>query len=445
MLIADLMQKLVALPAPASASLYLQHAREIAGAVPANAPDVSALSKMGIVGAGTMGRGIALLFAQTGFTVYLCDQSEDALSLSKDHIAGLLSKKVRSNRLSQQEADETANRIQYISAISDLPEIDLVIEAVPEIMALKKRILKDLVDHCSDKTIITSNTSTLDVDEIAKDTGAADRIIGTHFFLPAQVNPLLELVPSRYSSPEIIGSALALAKRLGKNAVIAGNCDGFIGNRIFDRFHQEAMYLVEEGASPDFVDEVLEGFGFSIGPFRCLDMIGNDIPWGVRKQRAEKDPDLLQPRVGDAICEAELYGLKNGIGWYGYGDMSSPASLSTEAQKVIDQVRIELRTNLRDISAEEVITRCVLSIITEGLSIVDEDYAQHLSDIDMVQVTGYGFPAQKGGPVLVGSQLGQENIESLVDHFAKQDIRSKPLWIVPNGLEKLEDIRNEFV
>lgn len=435
----NLEKKLVDLPELADAKSYLADAVLVAGAVPAGAASTAGIRKIGVVGAGTMGRGIVLAFANAGREVVLIDPSNEALNSARVHIEKLTKRQVSKGRIDDAAAAVLLARLSYGRDITELASVDMVVEVVPEIMALKQKILNDLCQVCGPDTILASNTSTLDIEAIATATDAPERVIGTHFFVPAQANKLLEIIPSKLTAPKVLAQILSLAKDLKKHAVVAGNQDGFIGNRLFDRFHQEAMYLLEDGALPADVDTALESFGMMIGPFKALDLVGNDIPWGVRLQRAKSNPDLVQPRVGDALCEAGLFGQKTGKGWYLYdGDMPQGRAYD-EVSDLIAGVSVELGKTRRDIGADEIIGRCVLALIREAWGLIEDGVAVRATDVDMVYVTGYGFPAARGGPFALAEAFGLRNTVEMLRYYGELTGQSDSIWSIPKSLKQAAD------
>lgn len=428
-------QCFVNLPPLADAKAYLSDAVARAGTAPINAPSIAHIQKIGVVGAGTMGRGIVLAFLNIGREVVLIDPSKEALSGARIHIEKLTERQIEKGRIDSNAAADLLLRLSYDCELTALSSADMVIEVVPENIELKQRVLSEICKICGPETILASNTSTLNIEAIATATDAPDRVIGTHFFIPAQANKLLELIPSRLTSETVLASVLALAKDLKKQAVVAANRDGFIGNRLFDRFHQEAMYLLEEGALPFDVDHALEKWGMVIGPFRALDLVGNDIPWGVRIQRQEKSPDLVQPRIGDALCEAGLFGQKTGKGWYEYDGTAPKGRPYDQVLGLIVEVSDKLGKTRRKISSNEIVSRCVLALIREAWTVVEEGVAARESDVDMVFVTGYGFPSMRGGPFAVSYDFGLENVVEMVRHYGELTGHSTTIWNVPNSLE----------
>jgi 3-hydroxyacyl-CoA dehydrogenase len=416
---------------------YLADAVSLAGQVP-DTPfaDPNGINKVGVLGAGAMGRGIAMAFAQSGHQVVLVDPAAQALEAAQSHLQGLTDRSLKKGKLDEPAASAQMARFTFADAISAFDGCDLVVEAVPEIMALKQKVMAEIEAVVSDTALITSNTSTLDVDAIASALENPARFLGTHFFIPAQVNPLLEVIPATATDPSTLAMTMALALKIRKRAVIAANGDGFIGNRLFDRFHQEAMYLVEEGAFPQDVDDALEGWGMAIGPFRALDLVGNDIPWGVRKQRAERPNPPFQPRVGDALCEAGLYGQKTGRGWYLYDDATPRGRGYEDCHALIMRISRELGIQRRSINNEEIVGRVITALMVEAMAILAENRAERGSDIDVVYTTGYGFPAGVGGPMRLADELGQDEVLTLAEHYGQISGRADSAWKLPASLTK---------
>lgn len=429
-------ERIFALRSLPGAPEYLAAARELAGAIPFGARDPDTLGRVGVLGAGAMGRGIAMAFVQTGRHVVLVDPSTDALAAARNHLGALAERQCRKGLLDGKGRDALLARITFAESLDAFDKCDLVVEAVPEVLTLKQQVISQIEDRVASETLIATNTSTLDIDAIAGALSDPARFIGTHFFMPAQVNRLLEVIPAAATSTETLASVMALAKALGKDAAIAANGDGFIGNRLFDRFHQEAMYLVEEGAWPDDVDDALEAWGMAIGPFRALDLVGNDIPWGVRKQRAQRARPPAQPRIGDALCEAGLHGQKVGRGWYFYDAATPKGRFYEEVRALILRESRALGVTRRAIGAPEIVGRCIAALIIEGMALLREGRASRASDVDMVYVTGYGFPAATGGPMQLGEALGETEVLALANHYASLSERSAKAWALPEALTK---------
>lgn len=416
------------------AEAYLKEAVRLAGALPDGAPDPARLARIGVLGAGTMGRGIAMAFAQNGRDVVLVDSAPEAREAARAHLEKLADRKLADGRIDAEGHAALIARITYAGAIAAFADCDMVVEAVPEILDLKQKIMAEIEAAVGPDCVIATNTSTLDVDAIAAPLADPGRFIGTHFFLPAQANPLLEVIPAGATTPATLGLVMALARDLGKRAVIAANGDGFIGNRMFDRLVHEAMNLVEEGAWPDEVDAALEGWGMAIGPFRTLDMIGNDVLWLVRKARAERPDPPPQPRIGDALCEAGFLGQKTGRGWYLYDGATPRGRPYEDVHALIQRESAALGYTRRQIKAREIIGRCITALMVEGLAMVEEGRAARASDIDMVFVTGYGFPAALGGPMRLGEEIGEAEILRLARGYGEISGRSEGAWRLPAAL-----------
>ncbi|WP_165784466.1 3-hydroxyacyl-CoA dehydrogenase [Zhengella mangrovi] len=406
------------------AAAYLAGAAALAAERAKRGSD-SRVRKVLVCGAGAMGRDIALAFANAGRSVVLQDIVPETLLDARRGIIRWLDAQVDKGRLSAVTAKSRMAAIQFAGKLIPDATLDMVVEAVPEDLALKQRIMATLARLAPGQAILATNTSTLDIDAIAAATNSPDRVIGTHFFMPAQVTPLLELVPGRQTAPDLVDDVMALALAMAKTPVIAGNADGFIGNRLFDRFHQEAMFLLEEGALPEQVDAALERWGYAIGPFRTLDMIGNDIPWTVRKARLQADPDRIQPLIGDILCERGWLGQKSGAGWYRYGLGSRRPEPNPRVHALITQVAGAGR---RHVTAEEIVARCVATVINEAAKILDEGLAVRGSDIDVVQVKGYGFPAARGGPMHFADEVGLGRIIALMEDIRRKAGWKAPLW-----------------
>lgn len=387
-----------------------------------------AVGQVAIVGAGAMGRCIAIAFARLGKRVCVIDANGASLETARDFIQGYVASQQKKGKLDTETAAEWLARFEFSAELAAVSTAGLVVEAVPEVLELKQSLMQQLEALVDPHCILATNTSTLDLDAIANAVEHSGRVIGTHFFIPAHVTRLLEIVPAQTTSAEVLGLTKAMALAMGKVFVVAGNCDGFIGNRLFDRFHQEAMYLLEEGATPEQIDSVLEGWGMAIGPFRALDMVGNDIPWGVRCQRREKNPDLIQPRIGDALCEQGRFGQKSGSGWYRYEPGSRQPVPSDETAALLEQVSQQLGHERRDISDDEILGRCILSLVNEGSAIVREGFAPAAVDIDLAFVNGYGFPASAGGPMFMAEQLGLTQVVGEMRTYQRFASHGKTLW-----------------
>ncbi len=374
----------------------------------------------GVVGAGTMGGGIAMVLANAGIPVLLKEADQAALERGLATIQSNYANSVKRGRFTQQVADERLKRITPTLSYDDFSKADLVIEAVFEGMALKKEVFKQLDRVCKAGAILASNTSTLSIDEIASSTSRPEFVIGTHFFSPANVMRLLEIVRGKPTSKEVIATCMQLSKTLGKVGVLVGNCRGFVGNRMFGPYRREAQFLVEEGAAIEAVDRALSDFGMAMGPLATGDLAGLDVGWRIRKEyRHLEMPGIRQPFAEDRLCELGRYGQKTGAGWYKYDDQrrATPDPVVADlVRKWVDEAGIVQR----QISAREITDRCLYALANEGARILEEGYILRASDIDIIYLNGYGFPAHRGGPMWYADTVGLKQVYERVCEFHKQ-------------------------
>lgn len=372
------------------------------------------INSVAVVGAGTMGGGIAMVFANAGIPVVLKEADQPALDRGWSTIQKNYLNSVKRGRFSQRFADERLNLIKPSLTYDDFASVDMVVEAVFEGMALKKQVFAELDSICRKDAILASNTSTLDIDEIAAATTRPSAVIGTHFFSPANVMRLLEIVRGKSTSKEVIATCMQLSKRLGKVGVLVGNCRGFVGNRMFHQYGREAVFLVEEGASPEAVDQALYDFGMALGPLATGDLAGLDVGWRIRKEyRHLEKPDVRQPMVADRLCELGRYGQKTGAGWYRY-DENRRAVSDPETNLLIRKWAVDRGIRQRSISSEEIVERCVFALVNEGARILEEGLALRAVDIDIIYVNGYGFPAYRGGPMWYADTLGLKTVHERI-------------------------------
>jgi 3-hydroxyacyl-CoA dehydrogenase len=394
-----------------------------------------------VVGAGTMGGGIAMVLANAGLPVLLKEADQAALDRGLATIHLNYANSVKRGRFPQQVAEERLKRITPTLTYDDFSRVDLVIEAVFEGMALKKEIFKELNRVCKPGAILASNTSTLSIDEIASATSRPDFVIGTHFFSPANVMRLLEIVRGKASSKEVIATCMQLSKSLGKVGVLVGNCRGFVGNRMFGPYRREAQFLVEEGAGIEAVDQALSGFGMAMGPLATGDLAGLDVGWRIRKEyRHLEARGIRQPLAEDRLCELGRYGQKTGAGWYKYDDQrrATPDPLVTElVRKWVDEAGIVQR----QISAGEITDRCLYALVNEGARILEEGYALRASDIDIIYLNGYGFPAHRGGPMWYADTVGLKQVCDRIFEFQRQH---GEIWRPAPLLKRLADEGKRF-
>src|SRR5580704_13827862 len=394
-----------------------------------------------VVGAGTMGGGIAMVLANAGIPVLLKETDQAALDRGLATIKSNYANSVKRGRFAQQAADERLNRITPTLSYDGFSTVDLVIEAVFEGMALKKEVFKELDRVCKPGAILASNTSTLNIDEIAATTSRPAFVIGTHFFSPANVMRLLEIVRGKATSKEVIATCMQLSKTLGKVGVLVANCRGFVGNRMFGPYRREAQFLVEEGAGIEAVDRALSDFGMALGPLATGDLAGLDVGWRIRKEyRHLETLGIRRPFAEDRLCELGRYGQKTRAGWYKYDDQRRAAPDPVVADLVRKWVA-EAGVVQRQISAREMTDRCLYALVNEGARILEEGYALRASDIDIIYLNGYGFPAHRGGPMWYADTVGLKQVYERVCEFHKQHGEN---WRPAPLLKELAEQGNTF-
>ena len=369
------------------------------------------INRAAVIGCGTMGGGIAMNFANSGIPVNILEVEDAALQKGLEIIRGNYAASVAKGRISQDKMDSCMALIKGVTDFDALGEPDIVIEAIYEKMDAKKEVFAKLDAVCPQRTILATNTSTLDVNEIAAATKRPEKVIGTHFFSPANVMRLQENVRGHKTSNETIATTMALAKKLGKVGVLVGVCDGFVGNRMLYAYSRQSNFLLEEGGLPEQVDKALYDFGFPMGPFAVGDLAGLDVGWLIRKARAATRPSNLRySPIADRICEMGRYGQKTSAGWFRYEPGSRMPIADPEIEKLIIQVSEELGYERRPINEVEIIQRCMYPLINEGAKILAEGLAQRPGDIDTVWLYGYGFPRQRGGPMFYADTVGLKEI-----------------------------------
>jgi 3-hydroxyacyl-CoA dehydrogenase len=408
--------------------------------IPKETPTIP-VNSAAIVGAGTMGGGIAIVFANAGIPVLLKDADQQALDRGLATIQKNYQNSVKRGRFTQQFVDECMKRIRPTLTYDNFGEVDMVVEAVFEGMALKKEVFAQLDRSCKKGAILASNTSTLNIDEIASATSRPGSVIGTHFFSPANVMRLLEIVRGKASSKEVIATCMQLAKKIGKVGVLVGNCRGFVGNRMFGPYRREAQFLVEEGVSITAVDQALYDFGMAMGPLATGDLAGLDVGWRIRKEyRHLEKAGVRQPFAEDRLCELGRYGQKTGAGWYKY-DENRRAVPDPEVQDLICQWAREAGIPQRNISSDDIVERCVYALANEGARILDEGMALRAVDIDIIYLNGYGFPAYRGGPMWYADTVGLKNVYQRICDFRSQQ---GELWEPAPLLKRLAEDNRTF-
>jgi 3-hydroxyacyl-CoA dehydrogenase len=377
------------------------------------------IRKAAIIGAGTMGGGIAMSFVNVGIPVTLIEMKQEAVDKGLATIKKNYANTVSKGRLKQEEMDKRMALITPALDIAAAKDADIVIEAVFERMDVKQDIFKKLDATAKPGAILASNTSTLDVNEIAATTKRPQDVIGTHFFSPANVMRLLEVVRGAKTAKDVLATTMKLGKRLKKVPVVSGVCDGFIGNRMIEKYGQQSLFLLDEGASPQQVDAAAQKWGLAMGPFTMGDMAGLDIGWEIRKRRYAERPNFVYSRVGDRICEQGRYGQKTGKGWYLYEAGSRKPIPDPAVDKIVSDYREEIGIKPRQISDEEIVERLIYALVNEAAYILEEGIALRASDIDMVYLTGYGFPAYRGGPMFYADTVGLPKVLASIEKFQK--------------------------
>ncbi len=371
---------------------------------------------VGVVGAGNMGVGIALTLADSGIAVTLVEKNAAVLERGLERAKTNYARAVSSGRITQAQADKRQSLITRGTDLNDLTNADLVIEAVFEDMAVKQDLLRQLDAIVRPGAILASNTSYLDLNILAQATARPGDIVGLHFFSPANIMRLLEIVQGAATGLDVLATALALGKRLGKVPVVAQVCEGFIGNRIYYAYRNQCEFMLEEGAYPEQVDAALEEFGFAMGPFAVGDLSGLDIAWNTRKRHAAtRDPRVRYPDILDRLCEAGNLGQKTGQGWYRYEPQARRGVPYDDARALIEDASARKGLTRRAFTAQEIIARALGAIINESALVLSEGIAQRPSDIDLVMVNGYGFPDYRGGPLFWASQRPQQDVKAAID------------------------------
>jgi 3-hydroxyacyl-CoA dehydrogenase len=378
------------------------------------------VNSVAVVGAGTMGGGIAMVFANAGVRVLLKEADQPALDRGLAIIQKNYLSSVKRGRFTQEFVDERLQLIKPTLSYDDFGKVDLVVEAVFEGMALKKEVFGQLDRVCKPDAILASNTSTLDIDEIASATSRPEAVIGTHFFSPANIMRLLEIVRGKASGKEVIATCMQLSKKLGKVGVLVGNCRGFVGNRMFGPYRREAQFLVEEGASIEAVEKALVDFGMAMGPMATGDLAGLDVGWRIRKEYLHLEkPGLRQPFAEDRLCELGRFGQKSGAGWYKY-DENRRAIPDPEVTELVRKWASEAGIPQRSISSQEIVDRCICALVNEGARILEEGIAMRAVDIDIIYLNGYGFPAYRGGPMWYADTVGLNKVYHRISGFHQQ-------------------------
>ncbi|WBY01996.1 3-hydroxyacyl-CoA dehydrogenase NAD-binding domain-containing protein [Ramlibacter tataouinensis] len=395
------------------------------------------IRSVAVIGAGTMGGGISMNFLNAGIPVTLLEMKQEALDRGIATIRKNYEAQVKKGKLKQDKYEQRMALLKTTLSYDDLKDADLVIEAVFEEMGVKQKVFETLDQVMKPGAILASNTSTLDVNKIAAFTRRPQDVVGMHFFSPANVMKLLEVVRGEKTAKDVLATVMATAKKIKKTAVVSGVCDGFIGNRMIEQYSRQAGFLLDEGATPQQVDRAIERFGFAMGPFRMGDLAGNDIGWAIRKRRAAERPDMKYSRTADKLCELGRFGQKTGAGWYDYQPGKRDAIPSKLVEDMVASHRKELGIEPRKISDEEIVQRLVFSLVNEAARILEEGIASRASDIDMVYLTGYGFPIHRGGPMLYADQVGLFNVMQAMHRFQRNPRDDAAFWEPAPLIKKL--------
>ena len=395
--------------------------------VPADTP-LRKVGKVAVIGAGTMGGGIAMNFLNAGIAVVMLEMKQEALDKGVGVMRTNYEAQVKKGKLKQDKLDERMALLSTTLKYDDLKDADLVIEAVFEDMGVKEQVFRTLDEVMKPGAILASNTSTLDVDKIASFTKRPQDVVGMHFFSPANVMKLLEVVRGAKTAKDVLATVMALGKKIKKTCVVSGVTDGFIGNRMIEQYSRQAGFLLEEGATPEQVDKAMEKFGMAMGPFRMGDLAGNDVGWYIRKRRYVEKPEVRYSKTADLLCELGRFGQKTGAGWYDYVPGKRDAIPSKIVTDMLDKHRADLGITPRKIGDDEIVHRLVYALVNEGAKIVDEGIAQRASDIDMVYLTGYGFPMFRGGPMNYADTQGLFNVVQAMKRFAANPHDDAGFW-----------------
>ncbi|GAB1386459.1 3-hydroxyacyl-CoA dehydrogenase NAD-binding domain-containing protein [Melaminivora sp.] len=395
--------------------------------VPADTPRRD-IRQVAVIGAGTMGGGIAMNFLNAGIPVVMLEMKQEAIDRGVGVIRKNYEAQVAKGKLKQDKYEQRMALLSTTLNYADLGQADLVIEAVFEDMGVKEQVFKQLDAVMKPGAILASNTSTLDLNRIASFTARPQDVVGLHFFSPANVMKLLEVVRGEHTAKEVLATVMAAAKKIKKVAVVSGVCDGFIGNRMIEQYGRQAGFLLDEGCTPAQVDKAIEKFGFAMGPFRMGDLAGNDIGWAIRKRRAVEKPGMKYSKTADLLCEMGRFGQKVGKGWYDYAPGKRSAMPNAEVEKMVADHRQSLGITARKISDEEIVQRLVFSLVNEAAHILEEGIANKASDIDVVYIYGYGFPVHRGGPLNYANEVGLFNVVQAMKRFAQNPLDDAQFW-----------------
>lgn len=395
------------------------------------------IKSVAIIGAGTMGTGIAINFLNAGVPVRLLELNKEALDRGVGRIREVYEGQLKKGKLDAAKLESRMGLLKPVLEYLAIADVDLVIEAVFEDMGVKEKVFRTLDSTVRQGAILATNTSTLDVDRIAAFTARPQDVIGLHFFSPANVMRLLEVVRGAKTAADVLATAMLLAKKIKKTAVVSGVCDGFIGNRMINQYSAQAMQMVNEGASPEQIDRAVEKFGLAMGPFRMGDLAGNDIGWHIRKRQYAEGTLKVPQVIADKLCELGRFGQKTGAGWYDYKKGDRTAYPSPIVAALIDEARKAAGRPLRKLDDREIVDRLVYALVNEGARILEEKIAQRASDIDIVYLMGYGFPVWRGGPMHYADSQTLYEVARRMQHFAQQAGGDAEFWKPAALIERL--------
>ena len=409
--------------------------REVTKIPEAKAAAPRAFAKLAIIGGGTMGAGITVSALDAGFTVTMIERDAESIARGQANVEKVYNGLIAKGRMTEEGKAAVMARYTPSTSYDDIADVDLVIEAVFEDLEVKKAVFKELDRVCKPGAVLATNTSYLDIDAIAASTSRPQDVIGLHFFSPANIMKLLEIVVPAKVSADVVATAFELAKKMKKVPVRAGVCDGFIGNRILAVYKQAADYIMEDGASPYEIDEAVRGFGYPMGPFQVTDLAGGDIGWATRKRRAAtRDPKARYVEVADRICENGWFGQKTGRGFYLYPQGARVGQPDPEVLAIVDAERAKKGVTPRKFTPEEILRRYMAAMVNEGAKVVEEGIALRPLDVDVTFISGYGFPRYRGGPMKWADMQGLDKVLADIKEFEQED----PLFWKPAALlEKL--------
>jgi len=409
--------------------------------VPADTP-IRPINSVAVIGAGTMGGGIAMNFLNAGLPVTLLEANQAALEKGIATIRRNYEGSARKGKLTQADLEKRMGLLTPSVSYDSIRSADLIIEAVFEEIGVKEAVFRQIDQVARPGSILATNTSTLDVNRIAAFTGRPADVLGMHFFSPANVMRLLEVVRAGKTAKDALATVMQLARKIRKLAIVSGVCDGFIGNRMLHKYSAQAWYLLEEGCLPAQVDGAMERFGFAMGPFRVGDLAGNDIGWAIRKRRYAEKADPPRPNIADRLCELGRFGQKTGAGWYDYRPGERTPYPNADVEQMIVRFSQEMGITRRRIDDTEIVERLVFALVNEGARILEEKIAQRSSDIDLVYLNGYGFPAWRGGPMFYADTVGLTTVVGAMHRYAR-GIHPEP-WTPAPLLQRLAAAGSTF-